>query len=162
MVVQVVSWPLVADHDVMSICLPSADAGDLRLQITNNGAYDSSSGCGSFNTYKVRHMHLLACLKPHLCTHQQHMHLLGLTSQLQFCEAACFCNIKALEHAGVAHHCHCIVPVSYYSASCGILLAVQFELLANGECWGSVNNLMVNGQKHFPVYTTNYDSTGKK
>jgi hypothetical protein len=40
--------------------------------------------------------------------------------------------------------------------------ALQFELLANGDCWGSVANLMVNGQKHYPVYTTNYDSTGKK
>jgi hypothetical protein len=40
--------------------------------------------------------------------------------------------------------------------------SLQFELLANGNCWGNVVNLMVNGQKHYPVYTTNYDSTGKK
>jgi hypothetical protein len=39
---------------------------------------------------------------------------------------------------------------------------LQFELLANGNCWGNVVNLMVNGAKHYPVYTTNYDSTGKK
>jgi hypothetical protein len=39
---------------------------------------------------------------------------------------------------------------------------LQFELLANNNCWGSVTGLMVNGQKHYPAYTTNYDSKGKK
>jgi hypothetical protein len=39
---------------------------------------------------------------------------------------------------------------------------LQIELLANGNCWGSVSNLTVNGVKHYPVYSTNYDKTGKK
>jgi hypothetical protein len=44
-----------------------------------------------------------------------------------------------------------------------VLLCIsQFELLANGGCWGSVKNIQVNGQKHFPVYSTNYDNSGKK
>jgi hypothetical protein len=43
-----------------------------------------------------------------------------------------------------------------------LALSLQFELLANGNCWGAVTNLKVNGAKHSPVYTTNYDSSGKK
>jgi hypothetical protein len=39
----------------------------------------------------------------------------------------------------------------------------QFELLAYGNCWGSVANLRINGALgHFPIYSTNYDSSGKK
>jgi hypothetical protein len=41
--------------------------------------------------------------------------------------------------------------------------SVQFELLAYGNCWGAVTNLKINGASgKFPVYSTNYDSTGKK
>jgi hypothetical protein len=39
---------------------------------------------------------------------------------------------------------------------------LQFELLTNGNCWGSVKNIQVNGAKHYPVYSTNYDKSGKK
>jgi hypothetical protein len=39
---------------------------------------------------------------------------------------------------------------------------LQFELLAYSGCYGAITDLVVNGQRHYPIYSTNYDGSGKR